>query len=158
MGELIPQLKGVMISLVLTVTHLQPHLWLLLTSSETARGVNMTLPPLNCQSTPAEAAHLQESLQHLGIQYEVRHSISQNTSAAVALDLELAFTRKQGALAAAIARSCSVNGNARLLRGVGTAFVARDIKQILQALGELDRGLNFYGKSYGTLLGSTFAA
>jgi hypothetical protein len=118
----------------------------------------MTLPPLSCQSTPAEAAHLQESLQHLGIQYEARHSISENVSATIALELELAFTRKQDALAAAIAGSCSANGNKKLLENVGTAFVARDMKQILQGLGELDRGLNFYGKSYGTLLGSTFAA
>lgn len=118
----------------------------------------MTLPPLNCQPTPAEAAHLQESLQHLGIQFEVRHSISENASAAVVHEMELAFTRKQDAFAAAIARSCSENGNKQLLGAVGTSFVARDMRHILQALGELDRGLNYYGKSYGTLLGYTFAA
>ncbi|PGH15309.1 hypothetical protein AJ79_02474 [Helicocarpus griseus UAMH5409] len=40
---------------------------------------------------------------------------------------------------------------------LSTAFVARDMKRIIEAIGE-DGKLRFWGASYGTLLGQTFAA
>jgi pimeloyl-ACP methyl ester carboxylesterase len=41
---------------------------------------------------------------------------------------------------------------------VGTGYVARDIIQLLNAIEGKDAALNFYGLSYGTILGTTFAA
>lgn len=42
-------------------------------------------------------------------------------------------------------------------RFIGTAFTARDIMQVVDAI-ESDKMLRFWGISYGTLLGSTLAA
>lgn len=47
--------------------------------------------------------------------------------------------------------------NKKTGRFLSTAFVARDMLKIVDALGE-DRKLRFWGGSYGTLLGQTFAA
>jgi hypothetical protein len=43
-------------------------------------------------------------------------------------------------------------------RSVSTAFDARDMAAVVDALGEPDGLLNYYGVSYGTVLGVTFAA
>ncbi|KAF8309482.1 hypothetical protein DL93DRAFT_2158340 [Clavulina sp. PMI_390] len=122
------------------------------------RGVNMTLPPIGCQSNPAQAAHLQEALQHFGIPFEARHFIGSGPSDPLAIAAEQAYAKKADAFHAAIARSCFEYGNPELLKHIGTVATARDMKSILEAIGELDNGLNFYGKSYGTGLGATFAA
>ncbi|KAG8729448.1 hypothetical protein FRC11_008765 [Ceratobasidium sp. 423] len=52
--------------------------------------------------------------------------------------------------------ACAKNGNQKMLRSVGTVAVAKDMARIVEALGE--DGLNYWGFSYGTVLGSTFAA
>lgn len=121
-----------------------------------ARGVNMTLPALTCQSSPAHAAHLQESLQHLGIHFEARHGAAHNDEAST--EAENAFLRKHDAFLAAASRSCLVNSDQEMLESLGTVATARDMKTILARIGELDGGLNFFGKSYGTVLGATFSA
>lgn len=129
----------------------------------------MTIPPLPCLagSTPAQAAHAQEALQHLGIHYEARHSVSSSSSplnsplisSGVVSEAERAFARRFDAFHASIAGSCRVgNEDGEVLEHIGTVASARDMLFILEALGEKERGLSYYGKSYGTVLGSTFAA
>ncbi|OJD34142.1 nedd8-like protein [Diplodia corticola] len=57
----------------------------------------------------------------------------------------------------AVADSCKEN--AEDIGGlVGTAFYARDLMQVVDALGDTDGLLNFWGLSYGTTLGATVAA
>lgn len=55
-----------------------------------------------------------------------------------------------------ISEACA-NKNAENGRFLGTAFVARDIIQIVDALDE-DGLLRYWGMSYGTLLGATLIA
>ena len=40
----------------------------------------------------------------------------------------------------------------------GTAYTARDVMQIVDALGDKDNKLRYWGVSYGTLLGTTINA
>ncbi|KAI9147281.1 putative hydrolase [Paramyrothecium foliicola] len=55
-----------------------------------------------------------------------------------------------------IANGCAASQN-KTGRYVGTAFTARDMLAIVSALGE-DGQLRFWGRSYSTVLGQTFAA
>jgi pimeloyl-ACP methyl ester carboxylesterase len=55
-------------------------------------------------------------------------------------------------------QSCDkTEGNANIARYLSTTFVARDMLSIVDALGE-DGLLRFWGRSYSTVLGQTFAA
>ncbi|KAG8736480.1 hypothetical protein FRC10_009289 [Ceratobasidium sp. 414] len=60
------------------------------------------------------------------------------------------------ALFAGHSAACVKNGNHKMLEASGTTFVVQDMERIVEALGE--DGINYWGYSYGTILGATFAA
>ena len=44
----------------------------------------------------------------------------------------------------ALRQACEVNGNEKMLKASSTAFVARDMKSILEAVGDAKRGLEYW--------------
>ncbi|KAK4892594.1 hypothetical protein LTR27_008870 [Elasticomyces elasticus] len=94
------------------------------------------------------------------IPYSCYHSDAERQAAAAATPLALnSSDTAVGAIWAAsgaLAELCYENAG-DVGRFVGTSFVARDIMQVVDALGE-DGLLRYYGFSYGTTLGATVAA
>lgn len=121
-----------------------------------ARGVNMTLPPISCHPTESQSVQYQAALQHLGIPFEARHSAPLTGAVSVAEALESSFLRKYDTYLNAAATACVTNGNQAMLRSVSTSLVVKDMKRIMEGLG--DDGLSYWGVSYGTIVGATFAA
>lgn len=114
------------------------------------RGVNMTTPSLGCYDYDDEEERSAYNERLLGLPFEARGGRNASSRA------EEAFFRRFDAHLQKRTLACQTEGNQKMLRASSTALVARDMKRIMEALGE--EKLSFYGFSYGTALGATFAA
>ncbi|QRV76812.1 alpha/beta hydrolase family protein [Ceratobasidium sp. AG-Ba] len=109
------------------------------------RGVNLTGPWPSCFDQEAKATMVDFKRAMVGLPYP--HS---------SFEVDRAIVNKISAIEAGVNAACVKNGNREMLESVGTAFVVQDIIRISEALGE--DGVNFWGFSYGTILGATLAA
>ncbi|GAA5854084.1 hypothetical protein JCM8547_008219 [Rhodosporidiobolus lusitaniae] len=119
------------------------------------RGVNMTSPTLNCFERGGDANRFVHELEHIGLSFEARGSPSLGFSPQASNASELNWVTKLDGFARALNSACE-QANSRILRASSTAFTARDMKSIMEALGM--EKLNYWGFSYGTILGATFSA
>ncbi|GAA6032626.1 hypothetical protein JCM8097_004848 [Rhodosporidiobolus ruineniae] len=120
------------------------------------RGVNMTTPPLNCFETVGDGNRFQRDLEQLGLSFEARGSPSLGFTKNASDAAELNWVTKVDGFARALRGACDANAHQKMLRASSTAFSARDMKSIMEALGE--EKVNYWGFSYGTILGATFSA
>lgn len=102
----------------------------------------MTLPSLDCFER--EEQHMRHSydIHRRGSLLEVRSSLT-DADNQLRRAAEEKHLRKTSAHNAALAQQCSQYGNEKVLKTSSTAFVARDIKSIFEALGQED--VYYYG-------------
>ncbi|ORY58006.1 Alpha/Beta hydrolase protein [Leucosporidium creatinivorum] len=117
------------------------------------RSVNLTSPSLDCFPTSGDAARFARDVEHLGLIHDYATAYSEQTLAA-----ELAWTARYDSFALSLDAACQSSGeeSRNMLSSSSTATVVRDMKRILEALGE--KKLSYMGFSYGTILGATFSA
>ncbi|QRW24782.1 alpha/beta hydrolase family protein [Rhizoctonia solani] len=109
------------------------------------RGVNLTGPSTACFNVETKFLLREYQLRLQGAPFPPLDNTTQRE-----------HIRRLSALQAGHDDACERNGNQNVLESVGTVAVARDMAAITEALGE--DGLNFWGYSYGTILGAIFAA
>lgn len=121
------------------------------------RGVNLTSPAPHCFNTESKAQLFQRDQEALGLLYENTPATSipyGNASGPISKG-ELAWARKLDSFTQAAQQTCEQHGEHDILRHASTATAARDMKTLMHAFGE--EVVHFYGLSYGTILGATFA-
>lgn len=119
------------------------------------RSVNLTSPALDCFPTSGDAARFARDVEHLGL---IHDYTPVNSSASQTLAAELAWTARYDSFAGSLDAACQGSGeeSRNMLSSSSTATVVRDMKRILEALGE--EQLSYWGFSYGTILGATISA
>ena len=117
------------------------------------RGVNLSTP-LRCFRNEARAQLFQRDQEKLGLLYEATPLGSKGSSTTFT-KAELRWARNLDAYDIALDETCAAHGNQRILQHGSTAIAARDLKFLMAAVG--DSTLNFWGFSYGSILGATFA-
>lgn len=103
------------------------------------RGVNLTLPSVNCVTDPLLRLELQKRLGGTAPSRNI-HDVGMWDS-----------------VAQLVATECEVNSQSDVLQFVNTASVARDVAAIVDALHEgRKHHVSYWGFSYGTNLGAVF--